>query len=106
MVSRCPRRICCNPHIFTFCLIDGCIKTGLVEAFAESIGISLEEDQSGMEPCERQKRCVPGPFVPQLKSLLLHNSISHTAFKILLHLCRPALQQIISGHPTLMHHSV
>lgn len=68
MLSRCPRRICCNPHIFTFCLIDGCIKTGLVEAFAESIGISLEEDQSGMEPCERQKRCVPGPFVPQLRA--------------------------------------
>ena len=35
-----PRRLCCNPHIYTWCLVEGCLKAGGdVTSFARSIGL-------------------------------------------------------------------
>ena len=50
------RRICCNPHIYTFCIIDSCLKKGSVEAFADSIGLNISAEQPSKEA---SKRCVP-----------------------------------------------
>ena len=36
-------RLCCNPHIYTWCLVEGCLTAGgNVTAFAESIGLASE----------------------------------------------------------------
>ncbi len=46
-------RICCNPHIFTFCFIDSCLKKGSAEAFAESAGLSASAEQSTQNADQR-----------------------------------------------------
>lgn len=50
------RRICCNPHIYAFCIIDGCLKRHCVGAFADSVGVSFKESRASMEPSQRLKR--------------------------------------------------
>ena len=49
-------RICCNPHIYTFCIIDGALKKSSVEAFAESMGLIIGDSGAAAEPSQQLRR--------------------------------------------------
>ena len=56
-------RICCNPHIYTFCIIDGALKKSSVEAFAESMGVTIGDSRAAAEPSQQLRRCCCSPDV-------------------------------------------
>jgi hypothetical protein len=51
-------RLCCNPHIFSWCLLDGCMRHGSMSAFASDAGFQAADGNhaSGHGNVDQAKR--------------------------------------------------
>ena len=51
-------RVCCNPHIYAWCLLDGCIREGSIDRFMERIGLAPTLSDSPLSEEQAKQRCV------------------------------------------------
>ncbi|CAL8470796.1 g10338 [Coccomyxa elongata] len=50
------KRVCCNPHIYAWCLLDGCMKAGGIDKFMDSIGLGPAATDSPLSEEQARQR--------------------------------------------------